>query len=212
MSFQLFELPKGMLDSNSYIIASKGQAALIDAGVGAEHVARVLDVENLKLKYIILTHCHSDHICSTDVIRDANPNSKLLVHDADADAISDTIQNLSYFLGQTIEVKKPDERLFGGEKIQLGDINIEIIHTPGHSDGGICIYTSGHIFTGDTLFKGAWGRTDFPDGNEALLLESINGILENFEGCTIIHAGHGDATSVSDEKNSNPYKHFLSNI
>jgi len=209
MSIIVKKLEEGLLQSNSFIIVSDGEAALIDAGVQTFSVLQELEELKANLKYIILTHCHVDHIWFADEIRRQFPGVKLCVHLLDSEALTNSKGNLSFMLGDSIVINPADLILNGGEKLQIGKGFLEIIHTPGHSEGGICIAVEGHIFTGDTLFKGAWGRTDFPGGNNGKLLNSIQGILGRFDGNTIIHSGHGLETTVSDEIGNNLYKHFL---
>ena len=202
------QLSNGLLQSNSFIIGRNGEGVLIDAGAPPQEVLAQAKDLGLKIRYIILTHCHVDHIWYTDELKKLT-NAKVCIHQLDANAISDKMQNLSYLMGEPIEIKNPDILLKDGDILTVGDYSLEIIHTPGHSEGGICIRCEEHIFTGDTLFKGSWGRTDFPGGSNSKLLASIHKILDHFDGETVLHSGHGADTTILEERRNNPYKEFL---
>ncbi|MEI6602360.1 MAG: MBL fold metallo-hydrolase [Clostridia bacterium] len=207
---KVIQFTNGMLQSNVFLIISEGEAVLIDAGVPTETILNALEEVHATLKYIILTHAHVDHIWYADDLRKALPDVLLCVHEAESEAIKDRMDNLSYFLGQPIELKPADRLLTEGDTLTCGEVTLTILHTPGHSEGGISIAVEGHLFTGDTLFKGAWGRTDFVGGSNRKLLASIQRLLDMSNGDILVHAGHGADSTVAEERATNPYKGFLS--
>ena len=205
---KLIKLPPGILQSNAFLVISNGEAAMIDAGVSYEIVEKELIDNTAVLKYVFLTHSHFDHCHFVDEIRESC-DAKVCIHELESEALADSHENLSYYAGQPIVRENPDLTLSEGDVFTVGDETLKIIHSPGHSKGGICISVNGYLFTGDTLFKGAWGRTDFPDGNEKELLASIERILEEFDDNVVVHSGHGAETRIALEKSENLFRHFL---
>ena len=175
-------------ESNSYIIISDGQAALIDAGVSATAVLDALKEENAELKYILLTHGHFDHTSSADLIREAT-GAQLLIHAEDAEMLTDAEKSaLAFFFGKYDTLAPCDRELNEGDLIQLGNEEISVMHTPGHSKGSVCYLVGNALFTGDTLFDGNYGRFDLYGGDRDALygslkrLASLDGKLEIFPG------------------------------
>jgi hydroxyacylglutathione hydrolase len=194
----------GLLSSNCYIIGDSGEAAVIDPGASVKAISEVLDREKLDLKFIILTHVHLDHIISMDKLRQKY-NAKVLVHSADAEALGDPEKNCSSLFGYDMKYDSADKCLSHGDIIAVGGLKLEIIHTPGHTPGGISIKTANIIFTGDTLFKLGVGRTDLTGGDGDLLWESINKRLMTLDDDVIAYPGHGPSTTIGFEKRNNPY-------
>ncbi|HHX18466.1 MAG TPA: MBL fold metallo-hydrolase [Clostridium sp.] len=192
-------LPTGMFDSNCYIVYNNNEGIIIDAGVSTEEVMKVLDEKKIKIKYIVLTHVHIDHICHVDELREKT-GAEVLVHENDSKKLLDPGLNGSGLYGQRMSFKAADRVLKDGDEISAGGINFEIIHTPGHSSGCICIKAENRLFTGDTLFKMARGRTDLGDGDEEEILFSIRNKLMTLDEKTIVYPGHGPATTIGAEK------------
>ncbi len=200
MIFEVFT--DGMFESNSYLIGDSGEGAVIDAGAPPEKIAGAAERHGLKIKYILLTHGHIDHICSVDAIRRI-VGGKAAIHRSEARALTDPAVNLSAFFSFPESFEAADMELDGGEKLKVGNIEVEVIHTPGHTPGGVCFKAGSIVFTGDTLFEMSIGRTDFPGGDASLLLRSIREKLLTLDDDTRVFPGHGNPTSIGREKRIN---------
>ncbi|MCR4435418.1 MAG: MBL fold metallo-hydrolase [Clostridiales bacterium] len=197
-------LPTGVFESNCYILGNNGGGVVIDAGVSPEEVDGAVSEEGLKIKYIILTHGHIDHIAYVDEIRD-RLKAKVLIHREDAEALTDPRQNLSSLMGSSSSFREADGLLKDGDVLEVGGMELEIIHTPGHTPGGICIKADKLIFSGDTLFKDSIGRTDLGNGNFEVLVHSIKSRLMVLDDTVAVYPGHGDFSTIGHEKRNNPF-------
>lgn len=197
-------IPTGMFGSNCYIIADKSEGIIIDPGVSSEDISEVATNAGLRISYIILTHTHIDHICNMDAVRDQT-GGKVLVHEADAAALSDHWFNGSALFGKPVTFRKPDAFVKDGDILTIGDMKIEIIHTPGHTPGGICIKAENSIFSGDTLFRRSIGRTDLGNGDYNQIISSIKNKLLTLDTSTKVYPGHGEATTIGYEREHNPF-------
>lgn len=186
--------------TNVYIIVSENEAMVIDPGGEADKIISKLDELNANLKYILLTHCHSDHIGAVVELQKAK-GGEVLISEEDGKAINNPIRNLAPFMGYKVEKIKVDRFLSEGDKIDLGDEEFEIIETPGHTKGGICIYSAKQkiLFSGDTIFKGTHGRTDLPSASYLDMQNSINKLMK-LPGDTKVYPGHGNLTTIEEEK------------
>src|SRR3989339_1318944 len=187
-------LSNGMFNSNSYIIGHNGEGIIIDAGVKTEEIILVTKQNKLKIKYIILTHGHIDHICELNHLY-KETNAKILIHEDDVKSLKDKRINLSFYLGQEFAFNGQVNLLKGEEFFEMGEQKVEIIHTPGHSKGSICIKINDKIFTGDTLFKRCIGRTDLYDGNYEEIINSINNKIMKLDDGITLYPGHGEDTT-----------------
>jgi hydroxyacylglutathione hydrolase len=201
-------LPTGMLNSNCYILGDAGEGAIVDAGVNEREIVDLVNKTGLKINYIILTHPHLDHIYFLDKIK-SKTGAKVLIHKADAAALTDSNLNGSRLFGVDYAFEKADVLLKDGDVVNLGGLKLEIIHTPGHTPGGICIKAGNCIFTGDTLFKMSIGRTDLGNGNYEDIINSIREKLMKLDDDTIVYPGHGEATTIGCEKRHNPFINSL---
>lgn len=170
----------GSLQTNCYVIVDEktGEAVVIDPG---DEAAKILPaLEGLKVRHIIVTHGHPDHFGAIDEVKKAT-GAPLLMHGGD-----------EWFL-------VPDLVLKEGDEIKFGELSLKVLHTPGHSPGGICLYREGHLFSGDTLFAEAHGRVDIPGASAAAMRESLQR-LSRLPDDTIVYPGHDETTTIRQEK------------
>lgn len=199
-------LPVGPLASNCYIIADKKskKAAIIDPGGDSNKILDVITKEQLTVEFIFLTHGHSDHIAALKEVKNAT-NAKIAIHEEDAPMLLSSQGNLSVYIGFGFTQPSADIKLKGNEKFQIGGLTLEILHTPGHTPGGICIKVNNMVFTGDTLFAGSIGRTDFPGGSYDELISSIKEKLMPLGDDMSVLPGHGEPSTIGAEKKMNPF-------
>lgn len=196
--------PQVGLKTNSYIICDEEtkEAMVIDPGGEPERIAEVLDILDANLKYIFLTHCHADHIGGIPELKKLK-GGKILVSRDDSEGLYKEEINLAYIINMEMPELEADSRLDDNDLIHIGNIEFKVISTPGHTKGGLCLYSekNGMVFTGDTLFSGTWGRTDLPTGNFVEIITSITDKLMSLPDDTIVYPGHGKITMVQDERN-----------
>jgi len=198
----------GALETNCYLISCKKtkKTAVIDPG-GEDDVDLILNLlqkNNFDLKYIINTHGHIDHIAGNNLLK-AKTEALLLIHRLDADMLVDANKNFSFFMGKVICSSPADKLLEEGDEISLGTLNLIVIHTPGHTPGGISLVSNNMVFTGDTLFAGGIGRTDLPGGSYPDLIKSIKEKLLFLGDDKTIYPGHGPDSTIGEERRTNPY-------
>ena len=168
-------------------------------------VLDALKKHDLKPKAILLTHGHGDHIGGVQDIVEAY-HVPVYVHKGDVPYLSDPELNLSAYSNPTpIKVKADIIEVQQGDHITCGDIDLEVLETPGHTPGGVCYYMEGLVFVGDTLFRDSVGRTDFPNGSYETLMESIKTQLYKLPNNTMVYPGHGPETNIEYEKQYNPF-------
>ena len=203
-------LTVGPFGANCHIVACEAGslAAVIDPGGDAPLIYDVLQRNEWVPAHIIATHGHVDHIGGiADLLalcRGRRP--EVCIHEADAPMLVDSQMNLSAFAGmEELSLPAADRLLSDGDTIAFGDVELAVIHTPGHTPGGICLYAPGVLFSGDTLFAASVGRTDFPGGSQAQLLDSITHKLLSLPLETIVYTGHGPSTTIGAETGGNPF-------
>ena len=191
------------IDNNNYLIIDEKsrEAALIDCSAVDGDIYEELDRAGAKLKYILLTHGHFDHIAG---IR-PNPDVKVVMHKADLGWLEKTNQYLSMFGMPQMTIPKIDIYVQEGDVLNLGDLEIKVIHTPGHTQGGVCYLTDGKLFSGDTIFRESVGRCDLEGGDFDRIVESIENKIFTLPPETLIYPGHGRMTSVEWEKEHNRF-------
>lgn len=196
----------GPMDANCYIIGCDKTkvAAVVDPGAEGGRILNRLKSLGLTCKYIILTHGHVDHIAALKEVREAT-GAQVLIHTQDAGMLTNPGLNLSMFMGSALKFKEAERLLEDGNKVQVGEVIVEVIHTPGHTPGGISLKVGQDLITGDTLFQGSVGRSDFPGGNHNVLINSIKTKLMVYPDETKVYPGHGPASTIGAEKRYNPF-------
>lgn len=196
----------GPLYSNCYIIwdDSINEGAIIDPGDDADVILKKVEKLNIKIKYVLATHGHFDHVGAVSPIK-RKLKVDFLAHKADDFFIEDGEESAMRW-GIKIEgAPQPDKFLKDGETIKIGKFKLEVLHTPGHSPGGVCFLHDHMLFGGDTLFQGSIGRTDFREGSMEDLSKSIRTRLYTLPDETIVYTGHGPITTIGDEKKYNSF-------
>ncbi|MDH5683667.1 MAG: MBL fold metallo-hydrolase [candidate division WOR-3 bacterium] len=194
----------GEMATNCYLLESNNDIAIIDPGFEPEKIYQKLKELKGLAKYIINTHAHIDHIGANVRLKELT-NAKILIHHRDAELLTQPSRNLGFFLGEPIALCKADQLLHEHDIIEIGDEKLEVIHTPGHTKGSICLVTKTFAFTGDTLFIDSIGRTDFPDGSEREILGSLRRLKELLTDNIAIYPGHGELGSFGKAKELNPF-------
>ena len=200
----------GEFETNSYILRSSEKATeclIIDTGLDIRPMLEFLDKNKLNPAAVILTHGHIDHIAGVEELRAKYPAIKVYIHKLDAESLTDSVNNLSFMTGGTFSTKEADHLVDEPDIIEEAGIQLRVIHTPGHTPGGICLYSQkeGIIFAGDTLFADSVGRTDFPGGDMRRLIEVIKEKLLKLPDETLVFPGHGEQTTIGREKKNSPF-------
>ncbi|MGI5920151.1 MAG: MBL fold metallo-hydrolase [Syntrophomonadaceae bacterium] len=195
------------MGENCYIVGCEEtkEVAVIDPGGNHRAILRILEENGLKALYIINTHGHIDHIGGNRGVKEAT-GAKILIHEKDAKMLVNAVSNFSFLMGTRVTSPPADEFIKQGDIIKIGKtVELEVIHTPGHSPGGICLKTGDIIFVGDTLFMGSIGRTDFPGGSYPELISNIKEKLLCYDDSVKIYPGHGPSSTIGFERKNNPF-------
>ena len=195
---------KPPIDNNNYLIVDENskEAALIDCSCFDDEILTALEDLGANLKYVLLTHGHFDHITG---LNDTDEDVKVLMHSADMEWIKELNTYLPVIGMPSMETPRIDEFIKDGDVINLGELEIKVIHTPGHTQGGVCFYVEGNLFSGDTIFRESVGRCDLPGGDYNQIIDSIEERIFTLPEETIIYPGHGRTTTVGWEKVHNSF-------
>jgi len=180
------------------------EAVVIDPGDEADRILLSLAESKLKVKYILNTHGHFDHVAANKKMKDAT-GADLIIHALDAPMLSQISDTATMWGLAADDSPPPDQTAEEGDIINFGNLSLKVIHTPGHTQGGISFYADDCVFVGDTLFAGSIGRTDFEGGNFETLIASIREKLFRLADDTRVLTGHGPETTIGSEKQSNPF-------
>lgn len=196
----------GAFGTNCYLVTDEStlEGVIIDPGEGAEQILKRVKELELSVKYILLTHGHPDHIGAVSEVKKAT-GAELAIHPDDAPYLRGRPGQGGMFHQSADPPPEADRMLQDGDTISAGGLHLKIIHTPGHSPGGICLLTDNILFSGDTLFNGSIGRSDFPGGSGPQLLNSIHTRLMVLPDETIVYPGHGPETTIGAERQGNPF-------
>jgi len=206
MIVQMFTV--GAFMTNCYVASCEKtkEAIIIDPGfdnrLEAEKIFKFISNNALTLKLVINTHGHPDHACGNGSVKERF-HIPILIHGYDADMLGESGERIAKFFGFKNPSTPADTLLHNDDLVKFGRTVLKVIHTPGHSPGGISLLGEKEIFTGDTLFAGSIGRTDFPESSVADMkksLEKLAHLPDNF----VVYAGHGPVTTIGEEKRSNP--------
>ncbi|MFW6437856.1 MAG: MBL fold metallo-hydrolase [Armatimonadota bacterium] len=195
----------GALQANCYIVGcpETNKGFIVDPGGNAEDIIEAVERLGLEIEYIFDTHEHVDHIAANNEARDAT-GAALIVHEDGREQVEHPHPFWSSMVGGC-EASTPDRTMAAGDLFHVGTLTIEVLHTPGHSPGCVCLGVDGTVFTGDTLFARSVGRTDLPGGDTAQLEHSLKRIVEHFDANTKVYPGHRGPSTIGDEIRKNPY-------
>ena len=203
-------LSLGAYETNCYVLRS-GEAAkdclIVDAGLGAGKLIKFLQEHELNPVAVVLTHGHIDHIAGVAALRTELPDIKVYIHKLDAKMLTEPHSNLSAMTGGAFSIEPADFSLEEHSLIEQDGVKLSVLHTPGHTPGGICLYSEDEaiVFMDDALFADSIGRTDFPNGSMEQLLKSIREKLFTLPDETKVYPGHGPITTIAHEKAHNPF-------
>jgi len=207
MIVQLFTVGKFSTNCYAAVCEQTRESIIIDPGFdGVREAGRIfkfIDENSSTLKFIVNTHGHSDHTCGNGMINERY-HSPILIHECDAHLLGEAGKQIAEFFGFQTFSPPAHVLLHDGDSVKFGKTNLKVIHTPGHSPGSISLLGENEIFTGDTLFAGSIGRTDFPESSENDMERSLKR-LKCLPDCLVVYPGHGSITTLGEEKGSNPF-------
>jgi len=193
----------GPLESNCFLVIeeSSKECFITDPGDEPDRIVDFINENKLKVKYIICTHAHFDHVAAVPELQEET-GAQIVIHKSDLPIYENSEEHAALWGFEIDPLPRPDIFISDGDKIDIGNLHFEILHTPGHSPGGICIYGEGIVITGDTLFAGAVGRTDLPGGDILKLKASFQRLMSLPSEIRVL-PGHGPETTIGREKTDN---------
>lgn len=207
MAIQIKTFPQGLVNANCYVIFDDETkvSAIVDCSwFGLRFKAEIESLGIEKFDYILLTHGHFDHIMGVEKVQ-KSLGGKIVIHALDESCLSSDVDSRAELFGTSLHFElKADILVKDGDSLPFGNSSIKVIHTPGHTVGGVCYEIENNLFTGDTLFKGTVGRTDFPNGSYAQIIESVKK-LAALEGDYNVYPGHEGSSTLDYERKTNPY-------
>ena len=189
------------LETNTYLALNGERAFVVDPGADADKILAAAEAEGAKIEWVLLTHAHFDHIGGVAELQRAG--AQVVLHRDDLGIVS-SFKHLAFYAGVKVEKFLPDVTVSGGETLDVAGVKVMVIHTPGHTAGGVCYVADDIIFTGDTLFELSYGRTDFPTGSFKELKNSVLNKLFVLPGDYRLLPGHGAPTTLAFEREHNP--------
>jgi hydroxyacylglutathione hydrolase len=211
MMFQIRIYVYNPFQVNTYLVSDQtGACIIIDPGCEnseeEQHLAGEIHKHALHPVKLINTHCHIDHVLGNAFVK-RTYSVPFLIHKLEQPLLSNSVEQGLFFGLETTRSPDPDQYIDDGDKIEFGDSELEIIHVPGHSPGGIALLNRDQkvLFAGDVLFRNSIGRSDLPGGNHQTLINSIKEKILVLDPDTVIYPGHGPETDIETEKNSNPF-------
>jgi len=209
-SIEIRQVPAGHLQANCYIVTSGGHGIVVDPGGDEDRIYEIIDgMGDTRIDAVVLTHGHFDHVAASDSVAD-DTQSFVYAHKDEVKALRSEHGTGGREFGMETPVPLVDHQVEDGQVIAAGDLRFEVIHTPGHSPGSMCLLLHDsatgqrHLFTGDTLFAGSIGRTDFPGGNDEAMERSLER-LSVLPADTRVYPGHGPVTTLEREAAVNPF-------
>ncbi len=201
---QILTFVSNEFPQNCYAAILNDGIFLVDPGEYTNQLADFVNQNSEKIKYILLTHNHFDHIGGVAEVKKHCPNAKIVIHTLDAPGLTNPVISLAAYFGFDHNNVNADLLVNDNDTIKIGDDSVLVMHTPGHSVGSVCYVIDDVIFTGDTLFEGSIGRTDFPGGSYNEILNSLKK-LKSLNGDYTLYSGHGNKTTLANESAFNPY-------
>ncbi len=192
------------IETNCYAVINNADAIVIDPGTAGAEIAH--NLQDVRIKLIVSTHAHGDHVSGVKALQDSlDYKVPFAVGSYDANRVVHAVSNSNLGLPYDDDAPEPDVLLKAGDKVGTGSIQLEVLHTPGHTEGGIVLTGDELAFTGDTLFRGSAGRTDFPGGDASALQKSLMHLKKKLNPDVIIFPGHGPRTTMRQELATNPF-------
>lgn len=189
--------------TNCYIVCDEKtkETMVVDPAGDVDKIVNIIDILKGNLKYIYLTHCHGDHIGGVNELKNRK-GGKIIIHRFDAEGLNNVNINLTEIIDMPEIELEADSRVDDNDLLHLGELEFKVIHTPGHTCGSSSLYCDSErlLFSGDTLFRGTWGRTDLPTSDFASIIDSITNKLMRLPDDTIVYPGHGKSTMIVEEK------------
>lgn len=206
MAFKVTELTFPGFTANCWLVSDEDtkEAFLTDPGAYGVRQSEYIKSQGVNLRYILLTHGHYDHILGVRQFKEAFPEAKIVIHTEDAGCLTSPVKSLAITQALRFPKTEADVLVSDGDRLPFGNNEIEVIHTPGHTRGSVCFKLGDMLLTGDTLFRGTVGRTDFPGGSYKEMLSSVQK-LAGLDGDYKVYPGHEGTTTLENERRNNPY-------